>query len=94
MNARVQADCILLNEHLFLDKRVDLLFEEIAFVGIISLKLKVVIVQVGDVFYDFLKDVISRFGCMMLQGRALAPQQLHLLLVIIEILDCFLCASL
>ena len=94
MNACVQTDCILLNDHLFLDKRVHLLFKEEAFVGIIGLKLEEVVVQVADVFYDFPKDVVSRFGGVMLEGRALATQQLHLLLVVIEILDGFLRASL
>ena len=94
MNASVQGDSILLNDHLFLDKRVNLLFEEVAFVDIVGLKLLEITVQVVDVFNDFLKDVVSRFGCVVLQGRALAAQQLHLLLVVIEILNGFFCVSL
>ena len=71
-----------------------MLFKEVAFVDIVRLKLEEVVVQVANVFYDFLKDVVSRFGCVMLEGRALATQQLHLFLVVIEILDGFFCASL
>ena len=94
VDARVQTDCILLDYHFFLDERVHLLFKKVAFVDIIGLKLEVVIVQVLDVFYDFLKDVIRGFGGVVLKGRTLASQQLHLLLVVIELLDGFLCASL
>ena len=94
MDSCVQADRILLNQKFLLDERIHLLFEEVALVDIVGLKLDEVIVQIGDVLYDLLKDVVCGLCGVVLEGGALAPQQLHLLLVVIEILDGFLRISL
>ena len=54
VNASVQGDCILLNDHLLLDKRVNLRFEEVAFVDLVDLKLLEVFIKVLYIFNDLL----------------------------------------
>ena len=89
MDAGIKADCVLLNDNLLLDQRVDLLLQEVAFIDVVCLKLLVVFLQVGDVFNDLLEDVVSSLSCMMLKRGALASEQLNFLLVVVQQLDSF-----
>ena len=80
----------MLDNDLFLNKSVDLLLEEVAFVDVILLHLLKVFLEVGDVFDDLLQDVVGGLRRVVLQSGALRPQELHFLLVVIKQLHCLL----
>ena len=87
VNASVKADSILLQNDLLLDEGVDLLLKEVALIYIDLLMLLEVFLKVGNILDDLLKDVVSGLSGMMLQCGALASQQLHFFLVVIQELD-------
>ena len=87
MNAGVQGDGVLLQDNLLLNKSVNLLFKEVALVDIVRLELLVVLLKVGDVFDDLLQDIVSRLSRVVLKSCALASEELHFFLVVIEKLD-------
>ena len=90
VDAGVEGDGILLNNDLLLDESVDLLLEEVDFINVVLLKFKEVFLQVGDVFNDFLEDIVSSLSGVMLKSSAFASKELHFLLVIVQELDGFL----
>ena len=94
MNACVESNCVLLHNNLLLDKRVDLLLEEVAFVAVSCLDLLEIFLKVCDVFDDFLKNVVGSFGGMVFQSGALRSEELHFFLVVVQELDCFFRVSL
>ena len=94
VNASVKADCVLLDHDFLLHKRVHLLLEEVALVHIVVLHLAVVLLQVRDVFNDLLEDVVCGLGGVVLESGALAAQELHFLLVVVQQLDGLLCVPL
>ena len=53
MDAGIKMDGVLLDDDLLLDQGVDLRLEEVALVDVIGLQLKVIFLQVGDVFDRF-----------------------------------------
>ena len=87
VNASVKADSILLQNDLLLDEGVDLLLKEVALIYIDLLMLLEVFLKVGNILDDLLKDIVSGLSGMMLQCGALASQQLHFFLVVIQELD-------
>ena len=87
MDAGIKMDGVLLDDDLLLDQGVDLRLEEVALVDVIGLQLKVIFLQVGDVFDDFFENIIGRLSGVMLQGGALASEELHFLLVVIQQFD-------
>ena len=89
MDAGIKLNGILLNGDLLLNQSIDLLFEEVALIDIISLQLLVVLLKVGDVLNDLLQDIISSLGGVVLKCSALRTQELHFLLVVIQQLDRF-----
>ena len=94
MDASIEADGVLLDDDLLLDEGVNLLLEEVALVDVVLLELLVVLLEVGDVLDDLLQDVVSGLRCVVLQRRALRPQELHFLLIVVQKLDSFFCVSL
>ena len=68
----------------FLNQLVSLLLEEVAVVDVAGLELEVILLQVGDILDHFFQDVVRGLGSVMLKGGAFAPEQLHLLLIVIE----------
>ena len=94
MDAGVESNGILLDDDLFLDEGVDLLLEEVALVNIVDLQLLIVFLQVGNVFNNFLEDVVGRLRGVVLERSALGPQELHFLLVVVQKLDGLFRASL
>ena len=87
MDAGIKMDGVLLDDDLLLDQGVDLRLEEVALVDVIGLQLKVIFLQVGDVFDDFFENIIGRLSGVMFQGGALASEELHFLLVVIQQFD-------
>ena len=87
VDARVEADGVLLHDDFLLDERVHLLLEEVALVDVGDLQLLEVLLEVGDVLDDLLEDVVRGLGGVVLQRGALRAQQLHLLLVVVKQLD-------
>ena len=94
MNTRVEANSILLHNDLLLDESVDLLLEEVALIDVVLLQLHEVLLQVGDVLNDFLENIICGLSSVMLKCGALASQELHFLLVVVQQLDGLFCVSL
>ena len=84
MDASVKDDGVLLDDNLLLNECVDLLFKEVDLVDVVDLQLLEIFFQVGDILNNFLQNVISSLRGMMLESRALASQELHFLLVVIE----------
>ena len=89
VNAGVEADGILLQSDLLLDKSVDLLLQEIALIDVDLLMLLEIFLKVGNIFNDLLQNVICRLRSMMLQSSTFASKQLHLFFVVIQKLDGF-----
>ena len=87
MDPCVETDGILLDSDLLLNQSVDLLLEEVALIHVVLLKFLEVFLKVGNVLNDLLQDIVGRFRGMVLQSCALASQELHFLLVVIEQLD-------
>ena len=87
MDAGIKMDGVLLDDDLLLDQGVDLRLEEVALVDVVGLQLKVIFLQVGDVFDDFFENIIGRLSGVMFQGGALASEELHFLLVVIQQFD-------
>ena len=94
MDAGIKMDGVLLDDDLLLDQGVDLRLEEVALVNVIGLQLKVIFLQVGDVFDDFFENIIGRLSGVMFQGGTLASEELHFLLVVIQQFDGILSVSL
>ena len=84
MDASIENDGVLLDDNLLLNECVDLLFKEVDLVDVVDLQLLEIFFQVGDILNNFLQNVISSLRGMMLESRALASQELHFLLVVIE----------
>ena len=84
MDASIKDDGVLLDDNLLLNECVDLLFKEVDLVDVVDLQLLEIFFQVGDILNNFLQNVISSLRGMMLESRALASQELHFLLVVIE----------
>ena len=84
MDASIEDDGVLLDDNLLLNECVDLLFKEVDLVDVVDLQLLEIFFQVGDILNNFLQNVISSLRGMMLESRALASQELHFLLVVIE----------
>ena len=87
MNASVENNGVLLDNNLLLNECVDLLFEEVNLVDVVDLQLLEVLLQVGNILNDLLQDVVGCFCGVMLKSCALASQELHFLLVVIEQLN-------
>ena len=94
VDARVDADRVLLKNDLLLDQSVHLLFEEVALVAIVDLDLVEVLLQVSNVFNDFLQDVIGGLCGVMLECSTLRTEQLHLLFIVLQKFDRFFAISL
>ena len=84
----------MLNYDFLLYQRVDLLFEEVDLINITGLKFLEVFFEVGDIFNNFFKDVVSSLCSVMLESCAFASQELHFFLVVIQQFDSILTASL
>ena len=94
VNAGVDADRVLLKNDLLLDQSVHLLFEEVALVAIVDLDLVEILLQVSNVFDDFLQDVIGGLSGVMLESSTLWSEQLHLLFIVLQKFDRFFAVSL
>ena len=74
MDAGVESDGVLLNDDLLLDEGVGLLLEEVVLVLVGGLELEEVLLKVGDVFDDLLKNVIGGLSGVVLEGGTLTSQ--------------------
>ena len=84
----------LLEGDLLLVQNVNLGLEVVDLVDVGGLQFQVVLLEVGDVLNHLLEDVVGGLGRVVLQSRALTPQQLNILLILIELLERGLGASL
>ena len=85
----IESNGILLQDDLLLHQSVCLLLKEVAFVDICLLKFLEIFLKVCNVLNDLLQYIVSRFSCVVLEGRTFTAEQLHLFLVVIEHLDGF-----
>ena len=86
-DARVEGHRVLLEGDLLLIQNGIFGLQVVDLVDVQLLQLKVVLLEVGDVFDHFFQDVVGGLGGVVLQGSALRPEQLHLLLVFVEELE-------
>ena len=84
MDASIETDSVLLHDDLFLDQGIDLLLQEVALVDVDLLMFLEVFLKIWDVLNNLLQNIVGCLGGVMLQRGALASQQLHLLLIVIQ----------
>ncbi len=76
----------MLNLGLLSDKVLHLLSQEVVLVDVHVLELPEVMLEVDDILHDLLERLVVQLDRLMLEGRQLTPQQLRLLLVLVQVL--------
>ena len=71
-----------------------LLLEESHLVHILLLQLDEVLLHEVDVFEDFSEQIVQTLSSVLLEGGAFRPQQLRILLVVVQSLDAIFGAGL
>ena len=90
----VDHDAVLLQSDLLHLEVARLLSQEVHFVDVVLLIFPEVLLQIVNVLQNFFQDVVEALGGLVLESSALRPQQLRVLLVIVQALDAVLDISL
>ena len=83
--AGVDHDDTLLDLDLFLHQLDDLLLQKCLLVDVHGLQLPEVSLYIHDVFHDLLEGVVGGLHGTVLEGGQLRPQQLHILLILVQV---------
>ena len=83
--AGVDHDDTLLDLDLLLHQLDDLLLQKCLLVDVHGLQLPEVSLYIHDVFHDLLEGIVGGLHGTVLEGGQLRPQQLHILLVLVQV---------
>ena len=76
----------MFNLGLLADEVLHLLSQEVVLVDVHVLQFPEVMLEVDDILHDLLERLVVQLDRLMLEGRQLTPQQLRLLLVLVQVL--------